>query len=276
MPDKMKEYMRNKKQIFFTFIFALISLFSLLFAQEIPHAVILGDSRTNIEIYREITNDIVKLHPQAVFHTGDMVANGMNEEQWKEFTEATQKIRKIALFFPVCGNHETNADAFLDHSPGIGSKPWYATDQIGLHWIILDSELPLKKGSEQLKWLKNELQDNKDKFCIILLHHPIYSSGMHAHELNSKELRNLIEKYKVKLVFSGHDHFYERSFHEDTYYIVTGGAGAPLRNKVYENVYSQFFSSTYHYCVLYNHLENIVINVFDLQDNMIDTITITK
>jgi acid phosphatase type 7 len=266
-----------KKKANLSLILVVLSFISAsLFAENVQKAVIFGDSRTNIEVYREVTEKVVQHQPQAVFHTGDMVANGMNEAQWKEFTEATAKIKKIALFFPVCGNHEANAQAFLDHSPGIGSKPWYATDQVGLHWIIVDSELPLKKGSEQISWLEKELKHNKDKFCVLLLHHPVYSSGMHAHELNSADIRALIEKYKVKLVFSGHDHFYERSFHEGTDYIVTGGAGAPLRNKVYDNPYSQIFSSTYHYCVLENHLDSVHIDVFDLQDNKIDSLTITK
>ncbi len=262
--------------LFGIFILMWTSNIAMLFAADIQKAVIMGDSRTNIEIYKQITEKIVLQKPQVVFHTGDLVSNGFIETQWDDFEAATKKIDEIASFFPVRGNHDGSAGVFLKHFPRLGSQTWYLNEYLGLHWIIVDSELPVTIGSEQYRWLKNDLKGAGNKFCILLLHHPIYSSGHHGNDFKSKDLMQLIQKYKVKLVFSGHDHIYERSFHEATYYIVTGGAGAPLYNKVKENPYSQYFSSTYHYCVLENQPDKIQVRVFDLKDNQIDSLTISK
>jgi acid phosphatase type 7 len=268
--------MFKNRLFYFIIVIMTLSVSFCLCAEENQRAIIIGDSRTNIDIYRQITEKIVQHKPIAVFHTGDMVSNGAVKAQWDDFNAATAKIKQTSSFFPAFGNHEASTKIFLEQFPGIGAKSYYSTDQVGLHWIILDSGISLKKGTEQLKWLNQELKHNRDKFCIILLHYPIYSSGPHAHEFNSQTLRDLIEKFKVKLVFSGHDHLYERSFHEGTYYIVSGGAGAPLKKKVFDNPYSQFYSSTYHYCVLDNHPNDIHIDVFDLNDKKIDSLTINK
>ena len=38
----------------------------------------------------------------------------------------------------------------------------------------------------------------------------------------------LYDKYKVKAVFSGHDHIYYRTKRNSTYYIISAGAGASI------------------------------------------------
>lgn len=272
--------MKIRKSFLILVLLAILSILPALSpidrSGELQTIVIMGDSRTNIEMYRAITEQVVLHHPKAVFHTGDMVSNGLKQDQWAEFHDATKKIRDIASFYPACGNHEMGVEPFLKQFPELGKVSWYSVNQAGLHWIILNSQQSLKQGSKQYKWLDKDLKSNKTAFNVIIMHHPIYSSGGHAHELDSKDLRGLIEKYRVRLVFSGHDHLYERSFHEGTNYIVTGGAGAPLKGKVYENPYSQFFSSTYHYCVLYNYPTQIDIDVYDIDKNKIDSISIEK
>jgi hypothetical protein len=59
----------------------------------------------------------------------------------------------------------------------------------------------------------------------------------------------LFTRYQVDLVFSGHDHNYERSIVDNVTYVVTGGGGSPL----YDNGHSPwtvYSEKTYHYCLL--------------------------
>ena len=64
---------------------------------------------------------------------------------------------------------------------------------------------------EQLKWLKSELEKNKDKYVIITLHFPViqpYKSKDHfIVEPDRTKLLEIVESYKNVLgVFSGHYH----------------------------------------------------------------------
>src|SRR4029077_13845729 len=56
------------------------------------------------------------------------------------------------------------------------------------------------------------LKSSSDDWKIAVFHPPIYSSGgRHGSDLKLREtLEPLFIKYNVSVVFTGHDHFYER------------------------------------------------------------------
>jgi predicted MPP superfamily phosphohydrolase len=81
---------------------------------------------------------------------------------------------------------------------------------------------------EQVKWLENELQSAKEEWKIVYFHHPLYSSG--ARHGSDTKLRATLEplfvKYGVSVVFTGHDHIYERTKpQQGIQYFVTGSGG---------------------------------------------------
>ncbi len=263
----------QKRSVLSIILFLLFT--SLLFAGNFQRAVIISDSQNN-GVYERVSEKVVAQHPQVVFHCGDCVNNGNNEDLWRQFFTITKKITDVAPFYPACGNHEKGAANLLKHFPYLGKTSWYSTNQVGLHWIVLNTMQSMETDSKQYKWLVKDLKHNRSMFSIIVMHYPVYSSSLHAFDLNSYTLKQLIEKYNIKLVFSGHDHVYERSFDKGTDYIVCGGAGGGLREKMHKNPYSQIFNSTHHYCVLDNYSDSLQVNVYDLQDVKIDTFSILK
>jgi hypothetical protein len=64
-----------------------------------------------------------------------------------------------------------------------------------------------------------------------LFHHPPYSSG--SKHGSDNQLREIVEpifvKYGVKVVLTGHDHFYERIKPQKGIYYFVSGAGGKLR-----------------------------------------------
>jgi 2',3'-cyclic-nucleotide 2'-phosphodiesterase (5'-nucleotidase family) len=72
-----------------------------------------------------------------------------------------------------------------------------------------------------------ELKNSGSDWKIAYFHHPLYSSGMHG---SQTDLRVVIEplflKYGVDVVFSGHEHFYQRiKPQKGIYYFVSGATG---------------------------------------------------
>jgi calcineurin-like phosphoesterase family protein len=75
------------------------------------------------------------------------------------------------------------------------------------------------------------LRESRDDWKICYFHHPLYSDGKtHGSQLDLRVvLEPLFVKYGVNVVFSGHDHVYERirPQHGITYFV--SGAGGQLR-----------------------------------------------
>jgi 3',5'-cyclic AMP phosphodiesterase CpdA len=83
----------------------------------------------------------------------------------------------------------------------------------------------------QITWLEKELRDSTEDWKIAYFHHPLYSSGeRHGSQVDlRKVLEPLFIKYNVSVVFTGHDHFYERVKPQNgiVYFVV--GSGGRLR-----------------------------------------------
>jgi predicted phosphodiesterase len=179
--------------------------------------------------------------------------------------------------------HQKIVDAIIKFNPSavfhtgdlVNNEKWYEVDISGVHFIILDSELSLKVDSEQYNWLVEDLKTKKANDLIVaIFHQPVFSSGPHG---GSAEYQNtlvpLFEKYGIDLVFSGHDHDYERSQYHNIYYIVAGGGGAPLYDKKSPNPASQKFIKSYNFCVLQIENQQIKVDVYNQDSTLIDEFT---
>jgi hypothetical protein len=88
----------------------------------------------------------------------------------------------------------------------------------------------------------------------------------------------LLEKYNATAMFAGHDHFYERSEPEGgVTAFVTGGAGAPLRNKAKDaakqNPYSKVFEKRLHYCLITVGEDSCTLEALTPEGEVLDTRT---
>lgn len=260
-------------------IFFISVLFCLSFAQDqscLDCIVIYGDSRTGHDRHQKIVDSILRLEPNIVFHVGDLVENGEDPKDWAIFNRITSQLRKTAEFYPALGNHEYESPLFFENFVLPGNERWYSIKRYSIHFIILDSNLDLGIESEQYKWLESELQsiDKSSKLTVVIFHHPPFSMSRHDREEAKYQLLSLFEKYGVDIVFNGHNHNYQRFLYRNTYYIVTGGAGAPLHNRIRTSPNNQKFIKAYHFCALSIINQQLVINVYDLNLNLIDNFSV--
>jgi len=240
--------------------------------------IIYGDSRTNHQTHQKIVNEIIKTKPAIVFHTGDLIEDGLNLTQWATFNQIVSGLMEIAEFYPALGNHENNSPLYFDNYELPNNERWYSVEKDNLHFIVLDSNSDCSIGSEQCLWLEDDLQNINEniKFIIAIFHHPSFSTGPHTED--EKGLRQsivpLFEQYGVDIVFNGHDHDYEKSLYNNIYYIVTGGGGAPLYDQARTSLYSQKFIKVYHFCKLSLANDQLIIEVYDVDSNPIDQFVI--
>jgi hypothetical protein len=83
----------------------------------------------------------------------------------------------------------------------------------------------------QLRWFEAALRDASEPWKIVYFHHPIYgNAGRHGSAVDMRILLEpLLLKYGASVVFSGHDHVYERLKPQKgiSYFVV--GSGGMLR-----------------------------------------------
>ena len=132
-------------------------------------------------------------------------------------------------FYAALGNHDDpsqrlykpfnmNGERFYTFKAPRGSARFYA----------LDSNYMQK---EQLDWLAKELASSDSDWKIAFFHHPLYSSGeKHGSDQSLREqVEPLFIKNGVDVVFTGHEHFYERLKPQNGIHHIILGSSAKLR-----------------------------------------------
>ena len=110
---------------------------------------------------------------------------------------------------------------------------------VGLYTFIQQSYI-----EKQFQWLETSLQNSNARWKIVCGHYPIFSNGPHECALELKQrLLSLLEKYKVDLYISGHDHNVQCIRKNGIHFLVSGNifpVGYPItktfeRDTVYCN-----------------------------------------
>ncbi|MEI8349000.1 MAG: metallophosphoesterase [Candidatus Omnitrophota bacterium] len=242
--------------------------------------VIYGDSQFSNDAQRKVVRAILECKPAIVFRVGDLTADGRSLKQWETFHKINDKLIQSSEYFPALGNHEYNSALYFSNFNLALDKRWYSVQRQGIHFIVLDSNSSLDKDSEQYKWLERDLSNvGKDiKFRIALFHHPLFDTGWHKEDEKGLKpvLIPLFEKYGVSVVFSGHDHNYQRFRYNGIFYIITGGGGAPLYGRLRKSSYLEKFALAYHFCLL-SVTDNVLkIKVLDTKLQVLDEFDIKE
>jgi tartrate-resistant acid phosphatase type 5 len=132
-------------------------------------------------------------------------------------------------FFPSLGNHDWNslgAQPYLDYFTLPGNERYYDFTRGAVHFYAIDSDSREPDGvgmtSKQADWLQTQLALSASSWDIVYFHHASYSSGLHG---NVDWMQWPFAEWGAEVVFSGHDHTYERVSRDGITYIVNGLGG---------------------------------------------------
>jgi len=131
-------------------------------------------------------------------------------------------------FQAALGNHD-EPDSVHYPPLNMGGQRYYSFVRGQVRFFVLDTN---SLDPKQLQWMARGLQDAREEWKIAYFHHPVYSNaGRHGSSVDIRlRLEPLLTKYGVNVVFSGHDHIYERLKPQKgiTYFVC--GSGGKLRN----------------------------------------------
>jgi hypothetical protein len=130
------------------------------------------------------------------------------------------------VFHASLGNHDNPTQSLYKLFNMDGHRFYTFKPGPAVRFFALDSNYMDKS---QLTWVEKELAASGADWKVCFFHHPLYSSARtHGSSLDLRaSLEPIFTKYKVDLVFNGHDHTYERiKPQQGIQYFVVGSSGS--------------------------------------------------
>jgi UDP-2,3-diacylglucosamine pyrophosphatase LpxH len=176
--------------------------------------------------------------PDFIIHGGDIAEYSRFELYWHNLINYNKTAFATIPMMPTAGNHDETYRAVpntvfnhfnlnlpeQDTAKGV----YYSFDYANTKFIVLATDVLSgdKLSEPQMKWLKNELENNTKKWTIVSMHYPMYTpiygylteTTTHITENLRNQLNSLFAEHGVDLVLQGHNHRFA-----DTYPIGENG-----------------------------------------------------
>ena len=210
------------------------SLLQKLGQTDLTRFAVIGDAGTGGDKQLAVAAQIVKRYQQTPFGSairrGDNVHGRARPHDYEKKFERPYKTLLDAgvKFYAALGNHDDPNQRFYKPFNMNGERYYSFKPRGGIRFFALDSNYVDQK---QLEWLEKELAASGSDWKVAFFHHPPYSSGdRHGSNVEIRQrLEPLFVKHGVNVVFTGHEHFYERLKPQQGIYYFIAGSSAKLR-----------------------------------------------
>lgn len=292
-----------------------------------------GDSRNNVDNAWPIAMRRVYEHGADLqVFSGDAVFLGALQPNWDEFFEAHVDdftIQDLLSRVPLMvsnGNHDALSINYVtqfalpqeesERERGQGEE-WYSFDYGNAHFVVLNDTVIDESviGGSQAQWLRRDLaavDRNATPWVFAVHHQPFYTCfSNHAPKASLRTAwQPIFDEFEVDIVFTGHNHVYERSrpirglqggegivasaggfgvpvygspgsgsgAPSGTIYLVSAGVGAPLYGVSDECATTETASAVPNYTLVEIEDRELHLTVYNPNDETrpIDEITLSK
>jgi 3',5'-cyclic AMP phosphodiesterase CpdA len=194
---------------------------------------VLGDfgtgERAQYEVAERMWNARTAFPFDLVVALGD---NMYGRQQAEDFADKFERpyakfLQAGVVFRAALGNHDRPENR--NYAPyNMGGDRYYTFVRPRVRFVVLDTNV---MDVKQLAWLEQTLATATEPWKVVYFHHPLYSDG--GRHGSNVELRVLIEpllvKHGVRVVFTGHEHIYERTTPQNGVTYFVAGSGGQLR-----------------------------------------------
>lgn len=194
------------------------------------------ESMEEYEEWGQMVRRVYREHPDLDFAVigGDLVNSPGELPQWEAFLEACDVFAKLPVA-TVAGNHEgvhsnyTYQKLFAlpdDAEEDQSGEEFYSLDFGNVRMLMMDSSFLTEERRQSMgkdawakeaqrveAWIRSRTGSCEKPWLAAVIHHPVY--GMHDGDTVSPQIRDLwaplLETGGVRIVFSGHQHLYQRT-----------------------------------------------------------------
>ena len=168
---------------------------------------------------------------------------------------------------------------------------YYSFDTANARFVFLDTNVAqgavwapeIGEESAQVKWLKTPLGTAPEKWKIVIMNAPAYSTGQQGrNEQVMEKLVPIFEEYRVKLVLQGGPANYERTFPmyreqvspRGVIYVTLGTSGTKPTKRVGNDASTARFVAAPHYAVGKIVDRKLTLTVFSETGKQLDKLDI--
>ncbi|MCD6498000.1 MAG: metallophosphoesterase [Deltaproteobacteria bacterium] len=252
--------------------------------------LVMGDTRSDVLAHSAVVDAMATEDAAFFLHTGDVVARP-EELLYRRFFAIEWPLLRNVSMLPALGNHELSGSwqkgralfkkffRFPNRGPGPGIE--YSFVYGNSMVLFLDSNMEFT-GSEQTSWATSKLieamSDPTIRHVFVVIHHGPFSSGPHGPnwELVDSELMEQFQRFGVDIIFSGHDHLYERGRIGNVRYVVSAGGGAPLYPIKRRLPNTEVVESTHHYVRVRVSGDAVEVAAYRLDGSLLDWFSYVK
>ena len=196
--------------------------------------VVLGDTRSNMPVARDIVIRAAKEQPAFILNTGDLVRPA-TIEQYISYHLPLAKATAPIPHIPVPGNHEIGPNRNFAGFKVLYGDERFSFDYAGCRFVGVNNGDRLRMGHSDLRYLETRLAKPGAQHKFVIIHIPpdyVKASVGRGFKWNAGRFRRLMQRMDVDHVFMGHIHGYATEAIDGIPYTITGGGGAPLTDKL--------------------------------------------
>lgn len=195
--------------------------------------LVVGDTGTGTDQQLQLAKIMLRYRQVFPYQFALMVGDNMyGSEKAADYKRKFEDVYRPLLdqkvkFYAALGNHDESNQRFYEFFNMEGQE-YYHFNKGNASFYALNSNYMDKK---QVNWLEDKLAADTAEWKIAFFHHPPYSSGgKHGSDTKLREIvEPLFLKHGVNVVFTGHEHFYERIKPQKGIYYFISGSGGKLR-----------------------------------------------
>ena len=190
----------------------------------------IGDNGTGSSEQTQVGAQMVKSRASFPFDFVIMLGDNMygSTDFVKKFEQPYAALLTAGVKFQASlGNHDDLTQINYGNFNMNGQR-YYSFVRGNARFLALDST---NMDDKQLAWVDASLRDAREEWKICYFHHPLYSNAdRHGSQVDLRvRLEPILVKHHVDVVFSGHDHVYERLKPQKGITYFVSGAGGQLR-----------------------------------------------
>jgi 3',5'-cyclic AMP phosphodiesterase CpdA len=193
---------------------------------------VIGDAGTGERAQYQVAHQIWRYYQAFPFTfailLGDNVYGSERpQDMARKFEQPYQSLLKADVeFYAALGNHDDPNQRYYKLFNLDGNR-YRSFEKGNVTFLVLDSNY---LDPEQVKWVEEELKGAGSNWKIPYFHHPLYTTARRGPELELREiLEPLFVEYGAEVVFTGHEHIYERMKPQKGIYHFIAGGSAKLR-----------------------------------------------
>ena len=191
---------------------------------------VIGDNGTGQEPQYGVARQMLKTHATVPFEMVLMMGDNLyGAQRPRDFSDKFEipygpLLRMGIPFYAALGNHDEPENRNYPKF-NMGGQRYYSVAHGPARFFFFDTNF---MDPEQVKWIDSALRDSTDDWKIAVFHHPIYSDGdRHGPNVALRVvLEPMLIRHGVDVVFSGHEHIYERIKEQKGIpYFIVGSSG---------------------------------------------------